>query len=169
MLQCNHLTIEESNHKAIQQIQASQHLYQFLHLERNSPLLTLSESQHIAWPLTFNMLNYNHSLNNHSSTSFGQHKWCVFKFKLFSNKLLTLSYLKLQRPNLYLSDTWGECCKKGPNWKFYQKFFYKWNSCKFNHLIQNIHYFKKKFFYNLVSFHSTYPTCLLCQSTQETP
>ncbi len=52
---------------------------------------------------------------------------------------------------------WGECCKKGPNGKFYEKFFHKWNRCKFDHLIQNIHYFKKKFFYNLVPFRSTYP------------
>ncbi len=40
-----------------------------------------------------------------------------------------------------------------------EKFFHKWNSCKFNHLLQNIHYLKKKknFFYNLIPFCSTYP------------
>ncbi len=44
ILQCNHFTIEESSHRTIRQIQALHQLYQFLHLECNSPLLTLSES-----------------------------------------------------------------------------------------------------------------------------
>ena len=104
MLQYNHFTIKESSHHTIKQIQASHQLYQFLHLERNLPLLMLSESQHITWPSTFNMLNYNHTEHDRDSTSFGQHRQRNFKFKIFSNELLTLSLLKVWQPDLYFSD-----------------------------------------------------------------
>ncbi len=51
------------------------------------------------------MLNSNHIKENCAFTSFGQHRWQVFKYKIFSNKLLTLIQLKLQKPDLYNSDT----------------------------------------------------------------
>ncbi len=95
ILQCNHFTIEESSYCTIKQVQASHQLYQFLHLERNSSLLTLSESQHIAWPSIFHMLNHNYTEYDRGSTSFGQYRRYNFKFKIFSHELLTLSLLKV--------------------------------------------------------------------------
>ena len=95
LLQCNYFNIEKSSHRTIRQIQASHQLYQFLHLEHNSPLLMLSESQHIAWPSTFNMLNHNYTEHDRDFMSFSQHRQHNFKFKIFSNELLTLSLLKV--------------------------------------------------------------------------
>ncbi len=50
------------------------------------------------------MLNHNHTEHDCDSTSFDQHRRRNFKFKIFSNKLLTLSLLKVWQLNLYSSD-----------------------------------------------------------------
>ena len=75
-----------------------------MQLQRNSNIKTLTELHHIYWSATSFILNYNVTDKDRASTSFTQHRMRIFKYKLFSDKLPTLTHLKQRQPNLYTVD-----------------------------------------------------------------
>ncbi len=105
VLAYDHLIVEASSRRSIKQLADAQHFHQYLQLQRNVDVLTLTELQHINWKATSFMLNYSVTDNERASTSFSQHRMRTFKYKIFSNELPTLSRLKQRRPDLYTNDT----------------------------------------------------------------
>src|SRR6266540_3809869 len=70
VLACNHLIVEASSRKSIKQLSEAHSFHQYLQLQRNSDVLTLTELQHIQWKATSYMLNYNVTDKDRASTSF---------------------------------------------------------------------------------------------------
>ena len=93
VLACDHLTVEVSSRRCLKQLSDAQLFHQYLQLQRNSKVKTLTELHHINWLATSFMLNYNFTEKDRGSTSFTQHKMRTFKFKLFSDELPTLHRL----------------------------------------------------------------------------
>ncbi len=104
VLACDHLIVEASSRKCIKQLSDAHIFHQYLQLQRNSNIKTLTELHHIYWSATSFILNYNVTDKDRASTSFTQHRMRIFKYKLFSDKLPTLTHLKQRQPNLYTVD-----------------------------------------------------------------
>ena len=57
------------------------------------------------------MLNYNISVKDTASTSFNQYRQRSFKYKVFSDELPILSYMRRHRPDIYPSEVCLSCQK----------------------------------------------------------
>ena len=84
----------------------ARHFDQFLHLRRNTSLLSLTHLDMIHWPLTWALLSY--SADSMMSPMAASSKK-VFKVKCLLQELPTLERLKIRRPDLYNNHAWT-CC-----------------------------------------------------------
>ena len=70
----SHLTIEASSRRCVKELCDAKHFSQLLQLQRNSDINLLTAHQHVNWPTTSFMLNFNTTDKDRASTSFKQHK-----------------------------------------------------------------------------------------------
>ncbi len=108
-LTVDNLTLETSSRKSIKTLFEAHYFSQFLNLHRNADIKLLTEFHHLNWSATSFMLNYNISANDTASTSFTQHRLRSFKYKIFSEELLTLSRMRRRRPDVYPDDVCRSC------------------------------------------------------------
>src|SRR6266542_1813874 len=67
------------------------------------------------------MLNYNVSANDPASTSFTQHRLRSFKYKIFSDELLTLSRMRRRRPDVYPDEVCRSCLMSTESQSYFWK------------------------------------------------
>jgi hypothetical protein len=84
----------------------AQYFNQFLLLQRNQQLLSLTRTNVINWPLSWAFISFSPP---DLASSFVASYQKGFKLKCLLNELPTLERLKVRRPDLYNTDDWS-CC-----------------------------------------------------------
>ena len=103
IMKWGHNTIELQNRLFIKTMTQAQYFNQFLALQRNEKLYSLTVQDEIDWKSTFLYQKYNGPADE---TNFEMAGLKMFKVKCLTMTLPTISILKTRHPHLYNNHTW---------------------------------------------------------------